>query len=134
MARIKNYEMHIANITQEIKETEEKLANLNSQLDTLRKEKEEHDVNALYKYIRANNISINDIAKTLNSDVVDSDDVSDVSEVVEKTKTTKKTKNENGQTTTKTTAAQKRTSNKQKVMEIPENKPKRGRPKKQQEA
>ena len=68
MARTKNYDVHIANLQTEINATETKLLSLREQLETVQKEKEEYDVNALYKYIRANNISIHDIAKTLESD------------------------------------------------------------------
>ena len=68
MARTKNYDAHITNLQAEITATESKLLSLRAQLETLQKEKEEYDVNALYKYIRANNISIHDIAKTLESD------------------------------------------------------------------
>ncbi len=68
MARTKDYDTHISNLQVEIDSTTKKLQTLNEQMATLLKEKEESDVTALYKYIRANNISMKDIVKTFNSD------------------------------------------------------------------
>lgn len=68
MARTKDYDTHISNLQVEIDNTTKKLQTLNEQMATLLKEKEESDVTALYKYIRANNISMKDIVKTFRSD------------------------------------------------------------------
>ena len=55
MSRTKNYSAHIENITKEIEVAEKKLIGLQNQLDTLIKEKETNEANAIYKYVKENN-------------------------------------------------------------------------------
>ena len=95
MARTKDYDTHISNLQVEIDNATKKLQTLNEQMATLLKEKEESDVTALYKYIRANNISMKDIVKTFRSD--------------EDTTNENKGKNKNKSARSKSTTTQNRT-------------------------
>jgi (p)ppGpp synthase/HD superfamily hydrolase len=90
MARSKNYDTHIANIKKEISDTEKKLVTLHEELETMVKEKEQQDVDVLYKYVRENNISFSDVIKTLNSDI-NKDDSSKTSGKSSKTAASRKT-------------------------------------------
>ena len=66
MARVKNYDAHISNIKKEITETEKKILVLHEELEKTMKEKEQQDIDTLYKYVKENNISFSDVIKTLN--------------------------------------------------------------------
>lgn len=107
MARTKNYDTHISNLQMEIDNTTKKLQSLNEQMSVLLKEKEENDVSALYKYIRANNISMKDIVKTFHSD----EDIKENNKSSEK-KTSSRSKNTTAQSRTrKNTNKTKNTTN-----------------------
>ena len=68
MARVKDFDTHISNLQVEIDKTTQKLQKLNEKMSILMHEKEENEISSLYQYIRMNNISMKDIAKTFKSD------------------------------------------------------------------
>lgn len=70
MARAKDYSNHILTVKDEIQKTQAKLTKLNTELNNLMEEKDKHDVNTLYKYIRENKIHVSDILHTVNKETV----------------------------------------------------------------
>ena len=56
----------IATINQEIANTEKKLIGLQKDLDTLIREKETAEATAIYRYVKANHISVKDFAKSFS--------------------------------------------------------------------
>ena len=106
MARTKNYDAHISNLQTEIENTTKKLKTLKDQMTSLLKEKEENDVSTLYKYIRANNISMKDIVKTFNSD----EDINETTKNSEK-RTSARSKNTTAQSRTRKNKSDKNTVN-----------------------
>lgn len=106
MARTKNYDAHISNLQTEIENTTKKLQTLKDQMASLLKEKEENDVSTLYKYIRANNISMKDIVKTFNSD----EDINETPKNSEK-RTSARSKNTTAQSRTRKNKSDKNTVN-----------------------
>ena len=66
MGRTKNYDAHIANLNKEIAGAEKKLIGLQKQLDVIIHEKETSEANAIYRYVKANHISVKDFAKSFS--------------------------------------------------------------------
>ena len=69
MPRVKDYESHILSVKEEIEKTKSKLNRLNGELDVLMKEKDEHDIGTLYKYIRENKIQMSDVLHTIGKEI-----------------------------------------------------------------